>query len=188
MSRIKNDKIAVFDLDDTLYQGNSHFLCLNEFYKTKIFTSIIARCFCKFFPIAYLRFANYLYDKIPYEYRSTFKLPYRNEVIKLFKKKQKTGYQMLILSNAPIELLKTAANELHVDYLKAGIGEKSRCLHAEFEYQELFVCTDNMTDIDLLNIANEAVITCRPSKRGFFTKRVKCKNYKFIEDVCDNEV
>ncbi len=188
MTKIKKEKVAVFDLDDTLYQGNSHFLCLNEFYKTKIFTSIPIRCLGKLFPKLHLHIANYFYHKIPDEYKITFKLPYRNEVIKLFKEKQEAGYHTIIISNAPIELLRTAADDLYVEYLKAGIGEKSNCLHSKFEFQELFVCTDNKTDLDLLNIANEAVLTCRPNKRKFFIDHVKCKNYKFIEDVCVDEM
>ncbi len=188
MTKIKREKIAVFDLDDTLYQGNSHFLCLNEFYRTNIFTSIPARCLGKILPGIHLKLANYFYNKLPYEYKCIFKLPYRNEVVKLFKDKQQAGYQVVIVSNAPIELLKTAADDLQVEWLKAGVGEKSVCLKNKFNFQELFVCTDNKTDLDLLNIADEAVITCKPDKRRYFIERVKCKRYKFIEDVCDNEV
>ena len=165
MAKIKKEKIAVFDLDDTLYKGNSHFLCLNEFYRTSIFTSILARLLGKFFPIIHLRIVNYFYDKLPYEYKCIFKLPYRNEVIRLFKSKQQDGYQVVIVSNAPIELIKNAADDLQVEWLKAGIGEKSVCLQEKIACQELFVCTDNKTDLDLLNIADEAVITCKPNKR-----------------------
>lgn len=182
------DKIAVFDLDDTLYDGNSHFAILNAFYKTSIFTSVLARCLGKFFPKLHLKLAYYFYNKISDAYRGSFKLPYRNTVLKLFKEKQQNGYYMVIISNAPIELLETAAENLHVDCIKAGFGEKSNCLKQQFNFRELFVCTDNKTDLDLLNIADEAVITCKPSKRKFFIERVKCKKYKFIEDVCDNEV
>ena len=187
MTKIKREKIAVFDLDDTLYQGNSHFFCLNEFYKTNIFTSILARFMGKFFPETHLKIANYFYNKIPFEYKCVFKLPYRKEVVKLFKSKQQAGYQVIIVSNAPIELLKNAADNLQVEWLKAGVGEKSLCLQKKFTFQELFVCTDNKTDLDLINIADEAVITCKPSKRRYFIERVKCNKYKFIEDVCNNE-
>ena len=181
-------KIAVFDLDDTLYNGNSHFAILNQFYRTKLFTSILARGIRKLFPTLYLKIAYYYYDKIPNNYKCSFKLPYRNEVLNLFKAKKEDGYHVIVISNAPIELLKTAAKDLQVDWLRAGIGKKSNCLVEQFDFQELFVCTDNITDLDLLNIADEAVITCKVSKRKFFINHVKCKKYKFIEDVCDNEV
>ncbi len=188
MKMNKSKKIAVFDLDDTLYEGNSHFLCLNKFWKTNLFMSIPFRALGKFFPKLHLRLANYFYRKIPYEYRCKFRLPYRDDVLRLFLSKKRAGYHMLIISNAPIELLRTAANDLQTDYFKADIGKKAECLRKNATYQELFVCTDNKTDLDLLDIANDAVITCRPAKRTYFIERVKCKNYKFIEDVFDNEM
>ncbi|MBE6091990.1 MAG: hypothetical protein E7201_02245 [Selenomonas ruminantium] len=183
MKKIKKGKIAVFDLDDTLYAGNSHFAILNQYFNTNIFTSFLARVIGKLFPSLHLKLAYYFYNKIPQEYKKKFKLSYRLDVLDLFKEKQQNGYYIIIISNAPLELLKTAAVNLQVEYMRSGVGEKSSCLKEKFTFKKLFVCTDNVTDLDLLNIADEAVITCPLGKRDFFIKRVKHKNYKFIEDV-----
>lgn len=188
MQMNKKEKIAVFDLDDTLYKGNSHFLCIDKFWQINLFTSIPFRGLGKLFPKLHLWLADYFYRQIPYEYKCKFTLPYREDVLELFFTKKQAGYHMLIISNAPIELLRTAAKKLDTEYIKAGIGEKAACLQKYATYQKLFVCTDNKTDLDLLNIADEAIITCRPAKRAFFIERLKCKNYKFIEDVFDNEM
>ena len=39
------EKIAVFDLDGTLYKENSHIEILSEFYKTNIYKSLILKIF-----------------------------------------------------------------------------------------------------------------------------------------------
>ena len=180
-------KIAAFDLDDTLYKGNSHFLILNQYYKTCFYTSLFAKILGKFFSDTYLNLAYYMYNKIPYDYRSRFRLPYRNDVMEVFEAKKKAGYHMVIISNAPLELVESVAKDLGVDYIKAGIGEKAKDLNEKFVYDELFVCTDNSTDLDLINIANEAVITCPIRKRKFFQKKITIENYKFIEELwCRN--
>lgn len=185
MSKIIKEKIAVFDLDDTIYLGNSHFLILNQYYNTNIFTSIIARIMGKFFPRIHLNLAYYFYNKIPQEYKNNFRLSYRMDVMELFKEKSKNGYYMIIISNAPNELLQTVARDLGTDWIRSEIGKKALCLKDRFVYKHLFVCTDNTTDLDLLNIADEAVITCPLRRRDFFVKKVIHKNYKFIEEVCN---
>ncbi len=185
MSKIEKEKIAVFDLDDTLYAGNSHFSILNQYYDTSIFTSIVMRAIGKIFPKLHLQLAYYFYNRIPTDYRNNFKLPYRINVIKLLKEKEQEGYYVIIISNAPLELLKTAGESLQVECIRAGIGEKLLSLKSKFSFEKLFVCTDNTTDLDLLNIADEAIITCPPRKRDFFIKKITHKNYKFIEDVCN---
>ncbi len=185
---MKENKIAVFDLDDTLYHGNSHFAILNQYYQTKIFTSILARILGKLFPIIHLKIAYYFYNRIPLKNKCSFTLPYRHEVKKLFMLKRQAGYHMIILSNAPLELLSKAASDLDVDWIKAEVGKKSEALMARYEYKELFVCTDNVTDLDLINIADEAVITCLPRKRKFFRDKVTCKKYSFIEELDKNEM
>lgn len=187
-AKIKKEKIAVFDLDDTLYSGNSHFAILNHYYNTKFFTSISARFLGKFFPALHLKVAYYFYHRIPQADKCKFKLPYRIDVLNLFKQKQQAGYHVVIVSNAPQELLKTAADELDAEWLKAGIGGKADCLKNNYVFGTLFVCTDNKTDLDLLNIADEAVITCPMRHRNFFNAKLKHKNYKFIEDVCQNAI
>lgn len=42
------EKVAVFDLDGTLYHKNSHIEILNYYYNTSFFTSILFRIFSFF--------------------------------------------------------------------------------------------------------------------------------------------
>lgn len=173
-------KLAVFDLDDTLYIGNSHFEILNTYYSTRFFTSIPVRALGKFFPKMRLKFINLFYKRIPREYRQHFLLPYRQDVLRLFNKKKQFGDRVIIVSNAPIDLLQAAARDLGVEYVSANVGEKAVTVQKMFDFKQLFVCTDNKTDIDLLSISNEAIITCKKKDQAFFCKVLPNVNYHFF--------
>lgn len=82
-------KLAVFDLDDTIYNGNSHFLLLNNYYKTNFFTSIFIRVLGKISQRGRMVICNKFYDYIPKEIKSKFSLPYRADVLELLRKKKK---------------------------------------------------------------------------------------------------
>lgn len=174
-------KLAVFDLDDTLYQSNSHFSILNQYYHTHFFTSVPIRALGKFFPKVRLWFINLFYQKIPINYRQHFLLPYRRDVLHILEEKRAEGYIAIIVSNAPGDLVKAPAADLKMDYLLAGVNQKANELEKRYKYEKLFVCTDNKTDLDLLSIADEAVLTCRKKDVKFFNRKMAsyhCK-YKF---------
>ena len=173
------EKLAVFDLDDTLYIDNSHFAILNTYYHTQLFTSIPMRALGKIFPALRLRFVNLFYNRIPRTFRQHFLLPYRQDVLTLLKERQKAGDKVIIVSNAPIDLLQAAARDLNVEYISAKVKEKAISVKKNFNYKYLFVCTDNKTDIDLLSIANEAIITCRKKDKAFFCNSLLNSNYSF---------
>lgn len=173
------EKLAVFDLDDTLYVDNSHFVILNTYYCTHFFTSIPIRALGKFLPALRLRIINIFYKRIPCDYRQHFLLPYRQDILTLLKKKEKAGYKAVIVSNAPIDLLRAAALDLHIEYISAEVGRKAISVQKNFSYKHLFVCTDNKTDIDLLSIADEAIITCRKKDEAFFCNALHNSNYSF---------
>lgn len=154
------NKIAVFDLDNTLYTDNSHIKILCDYYKIQIFKSFIFKIFGKVLPKVERKILYYFYNKIPQKVKSNYILEFSQKVVDLLKEKQKEDYFVLIVSNAPKELLIAAANYLKVDYLDAMPYEKAETLKANYTYNYLFVCTDNKSDIDLLSIADEAVITC----------------------------
>ena len=176
------DNLAVFDLDDTIYDGNSHFALLNYYYHTKIFTSFVMRAFGKIFPSLYMKLCYWAYNKIPQSDRYGFVLPYRQEVIKLMHEKLNAGYALVIVSNAPADLLQTAGDMLNVLAIRAEFGGKAEVVAERFCYKRIFVCTDNKTDIDLLKIADEAVITCKKEDRRYFEKRLNGKKYQFIDE------
>lgn len=173
------EKLAVFDLDDTLYVDNSHFAILNTYYHTHFFTSIPMRALGKFFPVLRLRFINLFYKRIPHNYRQHFLLPYRQDVLALLNKRKRAGDRVVIVSNAPIDLLQAAARDLNVEYISARVSRKAVSVQENFMYKHLFVCTDNKTDIDLLNIADEAIITCRRKDKTFFCNSLHNSNYSF---------
>lgn len=173
-------KLAVFDLDDTIYNGNSHFLLLNNYYKTNFFTSIFIRVLGKISQRGRMVICNKFYDYIPKEIKSKFSLPYRADVLELLRKKKKEGWKIVIISNAPWELIKTAADNLHVIGLEADCAAKSVVLTSNFCYEKLLVCTDNKTDIDLLKLADEAVVTCKQRDINFFINRLPNKDITFM--------
>lgn len=175
-------KLAVFDLDDTLYVGNSHFEILNRHFHTSFFTSLIYRAIGKFFPSIAMKLANVMYEKIPVPERKQFLLPCRSDVMSILRQKQEEGYIPVIVSNAPIELLQSAALYFRLDYYQAGAGEKGRIVQENLTYDTLFVCTDNKTDIDLIDLANEAVLTCKQRHKPFFRAHLKKDNYRFIDE------
>lgn len=178
------NKIAVFDLDDTLYTGNSHTEILCDYYKTQIFKSFIFKIFGKVLPKVERTVLYHFYNKIPQKIKSNYILEFSQKVFDLLKKKQDEGYFILIVSNAPKELLIAAANYLKTDYLYAMPYKKAETLKANYTYNYLFVCTDNKSDIDLLSIADGAVITCKTKNKNYFIKRLKKQNYTFL--VNDN--
>ena len=176
----KVSKLAVFDLDDTLYDGNSHFMLLNAHYKTTFFTSIFMRILGRVLPSIRMLICNYCYYRIAEGVRKNFALPYRSDVMEVLRKKQQEGWTAVIVSNAPDDLLQGAAARLHLQALRAGFHQKAEVVRDCFEYENIFVCTDNKTDIDLLELADEAVITCRSKDNEYFTKRLGNKKIEFM--------
>ena len=178
----KVEKLAIFDLDDTIYDGNSHFALLNHYYNTCIFTSIFMKVIGKICPYFHMKICYWAYNRIPQNIRRNFVLPYRQRIIKLMNEKRHEGYHLVIVSNAPEELLQAASRRLNVLAVGAEFGKKSKVVKERYCYQKVFVCTDNKTDIDLLQLSDEAVITCKRKNREYFLKRLKGKNYQFIDE------
>lgn len=177
------EKLAVFDLDDTLYTKNSHYSILHEYYHTNFFYSILFRALNRFFPKIAMDLAYWLYNRIPEDIKENFSLPFRPDVMDLLMQKQYEGYYPIILSNAPIELLKHASELLNLEYYRADAYEKATMLQKCFDYDYLFVCTDNKSDANLIDIADEAILTCKPRIKPFFIKRLKMRNYQFIDEM-----
>ena len=182
MKKINIKKLAVFDLDDTLYLGNSHNEILCEYYRTKLFKGLLLKIFFKLLPNIAIKINNYLYSKIPENIKKIFILPFNNDVLRLLEQKRKQKYYILIVSNAPIELIENAAKILNVNYLYAPPYKKEKVLLKLYSYEKLFVCTDNKSDIALLKIADEAMIVCKNKNKKFFVDSLKNKNYKFLGD------
>lgn len=169
MTTIEN--LAAFDLDGTLWKGNSHYEILNSYFKTNFYKSFLFRLYRHFFKKNAYELICKKYEKIPKDYASSFLLDFNDEIVALLRQKQKEGYFCIIVSNAPLEILISAANSLNVPYLKAPIGRKKEVLDQNYIYKNLFVCTDNIEDIDLVESSNDRKIIYTNANKKFFNSR-----------------
>jgi phosphoserine phosphatase len=163
------NKLAVFDLDGTLYKCNSHIELLNKYYGLKVFDCIIAKLFGLVFKTTYLKLLNYFYNRIPNNIKDDFTPEFRISAIQILNAKRENGYEIIIVSNAPSELIRSAAKRLNVDWLRADINRKNEVVSTKYRYNQLFVCTDNTSDMNLLDMANERVIYVSKRTRELFT-------------------
>ena len=168
MTNIQN--LAVFDLDGTLWNKNSHYEILESYFKTSFYNSFFFRLFRHFFKKSAYRIICKKYEEIPKEYSSSFLLDFNQKIVALLHEKQNEGYLCVIVSNAPLEIIVSAAKELKVPYLKAPIGIKKRILDQNYSYENLFVCTDNKEDIDLIRASNSRKIIYTKANKDFFAK------------------
>lgn len=149
------DKIAVFDLDGTLWKVNSHYEILNKYYNTAYWTSFMFRLYACCFPENAVRKRDVFYSKIPESFINSMSFEFNEKVVGLLRKKESEGFKVLIISNAPTEcIVRNASDRLGCNYLTAKVGEKVLELKRYYRYQSLFVCTDNTTDVDLLREAD----------------------------------
>lgn len=179
--KIDVDKLAVFDLDDTLYISNSHIEILCKFYNNEFCKSWMFKVIGKVLPLLQRWGMYYFYNRIPSEYKKNFILPFNKNVINLLEKKRLEGFHTIIISNAPLELIENAAKELKLNYIQAKPYKKASVLKDKYHIiQEIFVCTDNKSDIDILKVADSAVITCKHKNIDFFKERLKGRNFEFL--------
>lgn len=164
--------VAVFDLDGTLWKVNSHYEILNLYYNTTFWTSFIYKALYKISQT----FGDFIRDKyfhkIPESFIDNVKFDFDDKIVSLLENKRNQGYEILIISNAPNEIIvKNAALRLNCKYICAGVGEKYKALVQSYSYNELFVCTDNPTDIDLLEKSTSCHIITTKRTRAFFAKK-----------------
>lgn len=169
MNSVEN--LAVFDLDGTLWKINSHFEILNAYFKTKFYTSFFFRLFSHFFKKkAYYHICK-KYKEIPKEFVYSFEPEFNTEIISLLEEKREKCFFCLILSNAPYEIVEHAAERLSIPFLRAPIGKKKSVLDENYSYNQLFVCTDNIDDIDLIKASTEKKIIFTRNNTKFFKKQ-----------------
>ena len=171
MSRPYHEKIAVFDLDGTLWIENSHMDILNQFYHTKRYDNLINRMINHFFPRSYLRHLYNKYGKIPLTFIEDYKPHFLKKSMRLVTDCINDGYFVIIISNAPEEIVISAASRLSLPYLRTDRANKYKELSRNYEYGKLLVCTDNLSDADLLTHADIKIIYTQSSTEGYFKKR-----------------
>lgn len=171
MSRPYHEKIAVFDLDGTLWMENSHIDILNQFYHTQRYNSLLSRIINRFFPGLYMRHLFSRYERISPEFIDQYKPHFLGKSIELVDACARERYFVIIISNAPIEIVINAANRLSLPYLRTDHANKYRELLENYEFKELLVCTDNLSDTDLLIHADTKIIYTQPSTERYFNRR-----------------
>lgn len=174
---IKVGKLAVFDLDGTLYKVNSHIEVLNMFYKGR-YRTFFFRLWALFFPNAYQKHINKAFSKIDQDFIESVYFERRESAINLLKLRINEGFYPVIVSNAPVEIVELAGKYFNIDFRRTDIAMKHLALN-DFEYKELFVCTDNVTDLDILSVADFSVIYVKESRKKEFSI---IKNAIFLEE------
>lgn len=162
------EKIAIFDLDGTLWKENSHIEILNSYFNTKFYSSFLYRGISHFFRKQMYKFICEKYKKIPKNYSLNFELPFNQEILQLLNEMQSEGWFILIISNAPYEIAFHASERLNVPFLSAPIGKKKEVLDENYSYNHLFVCTDNPDDIDLIKISEKRRLIWTKYNTDFF--------------------
>lgn len=171
MKKIYFEKIAVFDLDGTLWAENSHIDILNKYYQTQRFTSLAFKIINRFFPTLAIEYLFNEFSKIPETFIENYSPTFIKHTLHLIDEIKQQGYHILIVSNAPEQIVKNAALRLDLPYICSDIGRKYFALKSKFEFDTLFVCTDNKSDVDLLFNAQKKVIYTQRSTSGFFRRK-----------------
>lgn len=174
------EKIAVFDLDGTLYHKNSHIEILKYYYNTSFFNSIFFRIFSIFCPRLHLKIMNIFYNHIPDNVKNSYILDFNDKILHFFYEYRRKGYKTVIISNAPYELVQNAAHKLETSFLKSTSSRKANILLENYQFKKLFVCTDNKSDIDILSLSDEAVIIAKNKDKKYYDKVLQGHRYFFI--------
>lgn len=180
MRTVKN--ISVFDLDGTLWEKNSHLLILNSYFHTGFYTGLFARFFSHFFKSTWQHKIDKKLQEIPSSFIENFDITefkINIKVKKLLEDKKKNS-KVVFISNAPEQIVHKAANYFGVDGFHADTGEKSDILQENFNYEKLFVCTDNKSDADLLEIADDKVFIKKAEKKKFYIPLLYTLNTRYI--------
>lgn len=152
----ETEDISVFDLDGTLWKKNSHLVLLNAYFNSNFYTSFFARIFSRLFPTLWQNNIDKKFDEIPQSFILEFdikELELNPKIISLLEEKRKTS-KILLISNAPEKIVQRASLYFNAEGIHADIGKKSETLE-KYKYRNLFVCTDNKSDSDLLEIASD---------------------------------
>jgi phosphoserine phosphatase len=172
------DNLAVFDLDGTLWRENSHTDILNKYYHFKISDNLIMKVFRNIFPNTYMSLLNRLFNRIPDGFVNDYRPKFKKAVQKIMKEYQSKSYKIVIISNAPKRIINRAAERLSVNGIQAPISEKNKIVSA-MEYKRLAVISDNITDYNLMLLADEVHVVVNQHNSKFFEQN-RLETMKFI--------
>lgn len=176
----KVEKLAVFDLDGTIWKINSHFDIIRKYYGYGNIWHWIVRLYGRISMGRQMEYLFKIYNFIPSNYIDNYCPDFRESAISLIKGCANEGYQIIIVSNAPEKIVRNAANRLSIPYFRSEVGKKYEDVYARYSFGKLLVCTDNKMDIDLLQHADVKYIYITKSTKRFFKN--KFKNAIFMEE------
>lgn len=170
-----NKKMIVFDLDGTLWSINSHADIIQKYYSWNAFQLLIHKAIGKCLPNFHLKYITNLFDKIPDSYVNDYHPKFRKDALKILNRARKEVYDILIISLAPQRILDNVSKRLGVPVLKSQPGKKGEILKQHYvNWGTLVVVTDNISDCDLVNMADKAIIYT--SLRCVKKFQTKCNN------------
>jgi phosphoserine phosphatase len=165
------DKLAIFDLDDTLIYGNSHLVVINQYSKIR-FDSIVFKIIGKIAPSLYKKIIDKRFEKLSDEQIKQFRPNFNKITLELLTQKRNDGYEIFVISNAPQKLIDRICELIEVRGFSAKIGMKHKILEENFRYNKLSVCTDNKSDLSILKLASERYIYVNQKTKQFFKKEI----------------
>lgn len=172
-----DEKLAIFDLDGTIWKENSHTDIVDKYYGIKA-NSLLMKLYRHMLPDIYMKWLNYKFDKIPSLYIQKYKPTLNMQVIDLIKEYQKEGWKCIIISNAPQRIVDMAEKRFLIKAYHGAISNKSQILK-RMNYAKLNVITDNISDYDLIAKADYSIIIMTEyNKRYFIKKKAKINNMK----------
>lgn len=174
---IYKSKIAVFDLDGTLWAVNSHVDIVEKYYNLSLGYKIYFKVYARIQEKKFLNYINLKYQNIPLDFINAYNPDFRETAVELLNKVKTVGYFPIIVSNAPEQIIKNAAKRLQLSYLVSPIGCKYEILTKSFKFETLIVCTDNITDTDLLSHAREKYIYVTLGTKKYFYKHFAEANF-----------
>lgn len=173
-------KIIVFDLDGTFWSVNSHMDIIQQYYGSNLFKQLIHKVIGKCLPKTHLKYITALFDKIPDSYVSNYCPNFRQDALKILNKARIEGYDVLIISLAPQRILNNVSKRLDFPVLKSSLGKKSEILKQHYtSWEILVVVTDNISDCDLVNMADKAIIYASPKRIKRFQKKCNISDIEF---------
>lgn len=177
-NREKSDvkvNVCVFDLDGTLWSVNSHIDILNKYYKKHSLTKLVGKMYGKVFPCRYQKLIDDELSTIPDEFLYAYEPPFRKSALDLMAKYRDLGYKIVVISNAPERILSNVRKRLGIWVLHGEIGHKSdELMQYCGNIDDVVVITDNLTDSDLIRMANVAYIYSNEGRKKKFLS-MTCK-------------
>ncbi len=168
------NKLAVFDLDGTVWKENSHVDIVNKYYKYGTIIIMLEKVLNRIMPGEYMQWLNNKFNKIPNHYIAQYNPTVNTNVLQLEEKYKENLWNICFISNAPLRIVQMAEERFGIKGYHADVGEKANVVE-NMSYDELHIVTDNISDLDIIEKAQKAIIIITKNNKKFFTRYIKEK-------------